>query len=91
MERRRQWKRRSEVDVVRLMSTKTIPKKRAAPKHTEPKRRAVKNAGPESSLKDLFGRIAERGSHIPAIAQDKLSRTLRESDYCLGSGPVREE
>jgi hypothetical protein len=65
---------------------------KSKPIHTlrVPRKTVRKTHVEDDSLKSLLLRIAERGKLIPPEEQDKISREMREQNYCSGSGPVLE-
>jgi hypothetical protein len=66
------------------MDTKTRPS-RAANHTRKPAAKAKKSDG---SLRALLLGIAERGKLIPPEEQAKISRELREHNFCSGTGPA---
>ena len=49
---------------------------------------ASKTKKSDGSLRALLLGIAERGKLIPLEEQAKISREMREHNFCSGSGPV---
>jgi hypothetical protein len=79
------------MNVVGFMSANITTKRK--PIHsrvTRPNGVRKKSLAAPTPLMALIERIAERGKLIPPEVQDELSREMRRSDFCIGSGPIKE-
>ncbi len=73
------------------MITKPKPKRSSPVKSRGKIVKSNEDVGSNSELIALFNGIAERGRNIPPEIQDQISREMRESEFCIGSGPVRKQ